>query len=78
MLANKELLNQYNIFRKNIKYYRNIRNLTQEQLAEKADLSISYIKQIESCKEYKNISLNVMLKLSKALEINIQLLFAKI
>ena len=44
-------------------------------LAEKADLSISYIKQIESGNEFKNVSLTAMLKLSKALGITVRDLF---
>ena len=44
-------------------------------LAEKADLSISYIKQIESGSEFKNVSLTAMLKLSKALGITVRDLF---
>ena len=44
-------------------------------LAEKAELSISYIKQIESCKEYKNVTLTSILKLSKALDIPVNELF---
>jgi transcriptional regulator with XRE-family HTH domain len=49
--------------------------MTQEELAEKSDISISYVKQIESGKDYKNISLTIMLKLSKALNISIRDLF---
>ena len=51
--------------------------MTQEMLAERSDLSTSYIKQIESGKEFKNISLTTLLKISKALEIPIQQLFEK-
>ena len=43
-LKNKELITEYNIFCKNVKYYRNLKKMTQEALAEEADLSISYIK----------------------------------
>ena len=45
-----DVSNDYTTLIKNIKYYRIKANLTQEQLAEKADLSTSYIKQIESGK----------------------------
>ena len=48
---------------------------TQEQLAELSDLSTSYIKQIESGKEFKNLTLNSMLKISKALNVSIDKLF---
>ncbi len=75
MITNNLLNEQYNTFKENIKYYRKKANLTQEQLAEKSDLSISYIKQIESNKEYKNVSLTVILKLSKALNVSVDKLF---
>lgn len=59
----------------NIKKYRKLNNLTQEQLAEMADLSSSYIKQIESEKYFKNITLNTLFKISKALDVEITELF---
>lgn len=67
--------NEYINFINHIKYYRNKLNLTQEQLAEKSDLSVSYIKQIESGKEFKNITFNTCYKLAKALDINIEELY---
>ena len=75
MIANKDLLNQYLIFSDNVKKLRKRKNLTQEELAELADLSISYVKQIESCKDFKNLTLTTMLKLSKALDTTINILF---
>lgn len=78
MVSSKEIIEQYTIISNNIKYYREKQKLTQEMLAEKADLSISYIKQLESGKIFKNISLTTLLKLSKALNININKLFYKI
>lgn len=78
MISSKEIMEQYNIISHNIKYYREIQKLSQEKLAEKSDLSISYIKQLESGKIFKNISLTTLLKLSKALNINVNKLFYKI
>lgn len=75
MINNKDLNYQYTIFSDNVKYYRKQSRLTQEQLAELADLSISYVKQIESNNEYKNISLTTILKISKALDIGVTTLF---
>lgn len=77
MITNKDLNDQYSLFAKNIKLNRQRLNLTQEELAEKSDISISYIKQIESGKYFKNVSLTTMLKLSKALDTNIHSLFSK-
>lgn len=75
MINNKDLNYQYTIFSDNVKYYRKQHQLTQEQLAELADLSISYVKQIESNTEYKNISLTTILKISKALDVGVTTLF---
>lgn len=75
MITNKDLLKQYYIFSENIKKIRKKKNLTQEELAELSDLSISYVKQIESCKYYKNLTLTTMLKISKALNTSISNLF---
>ena len=77
MTSNKELLNQYLIFSENIKRLRKEKNLTQEELAELSDLSISYVKQIESSKSFKNLTLTTILKLSKALDTSISRLFNK-
>ena len=68
---------QYLILIENIKYYRKQQNLTQEQLAELSDLSSSYIKQIESNKDFKNITLFTLLKITKALNVEIADLFKK-
>lgn len=78
MITNKDLLKQYLIFSENVKNIRKSKNLTQEELAEISDLSISYVKQIESCKDYKNLTLTTMLKISKALNTTICNLFNNI
>ena len=70
--------NDYTNLVKNIKYYRLKSNMTQEQLAEKSDLSVSYIKQIESGKEFKNITFNTFSKIAKALNIDVKELFSEI
>lgn len=78
MITSKEIIEQFDIISHNIKYYRQKQNISQERLAEKSDLSISYIKQLESGKIFKNLSLTTLLKLSKALNISINKLFYKI
>ncbi len=70
--------NDYATLVKNIKHFRLKANMTQEQLAEKADLSVSYIKQIESGKEFKNITFNTFSKIAKALNIDVKELFSEI
>lgn len=71
-------LDECAILTRNIKYYRHKANMAQEQLAEKADLSVSYIKQIESGKEFKNITFNTFSKIAKALNISVKQLFTEI
>lgn len=75
MITNKDLNEQYSLFAQNIKRKRKEKHLTQEKLAEICDISLSYIKQIENVNEYKNITLTIMLKISKALDTNIASLF---
>ncbi len=75
-MKNNDFLNDYNVFSNNVKYYRNKLNITQEKLAEKANCSISYIKQIESCKEFKNVTLSMILNICNALNISINELFS--
>lgn len=77
MIATKKVISEYDIMRQNIKYYRKRRGFTQEKFAEACDLSTSYIKQIESKREFKNVSLTTLLKISQTLEIPIYLLFKK-
>jgi transcriptional regulator with XRE-family HTH domain len=53
----------------NISYYRRLKNLSQEELASKADIDRTYMSSIERGK--RNISLLVAIKISKALDINL-------
>lgn len=69
--------NEYNNLSDNIKYYRNERNLTQEQLAELAMCSTSYIKQIESQRNFKNVTFITLTNICNALDISIADLFKK-
>ena len=69
--------NEYNNLSDNIKIYRKKRNMTQEQLAEKAMCSTSYIKQIESQKNFKNVTFITITNICNALGIDIVDLFRK-
>ena len=51
-----------------IAYYRKMKNLTQEQLAEKMGTNTSYIGSIES-RTYKPISLSTLFRIAKALDV---------
>lgn len=62
---------EYKLLITNIKKYRAKAGFTQEQLAEEADLSVSYIKQLESGKNFKNVSFTTIVRLSRGLNIEI-------
>ena len=55
----------YKLIGKRIKFYRNQKNMSQIQLAEKADLSAPYISYIET--GAKKISLPVLIKIAEVL-----------
>lgn len=51
-----------------LRYYRKLRNLTQEQLGEEANVSYKYIGEIE--RGGKNVGLIVILRLARALQVS--------
>jgi len=51
-----------------IAYFRKLRGLTQEMLAEKLGVSTPYIGQIEAANMYKPISLTTLLRIANALD----------
>ena len=68
----------YSIIGKNIRYYRklyslNKKELTQENLAEIANVSTSLIGNLESKKTYQGISIYNLYKISKILEVPIEM-----
>ena len=65
----------YDIIRKNIKKYRKKANLTQQQLADKAGISMNYIAKIESKKMQRGFAIVVAGRIADALDIDIRLLF---
>ena len=56
----------YMILGKNIKYYRKLKRLTQEQLAEQLDLSLGFISQVE--RGVTKMSLDTLIDLFDTLE----------
>ena len=67
----------YDIIRTNIKKIRKEKNLTQEQLAEKAGMSYDYLTEIESLKRKKSFSIAVLGRIADALEVDIKDFFNK-
>ena len=65
----------YDIVRKNIKKYRKKANLTQQELADKIEVSMHYISQIESANPNKYFTLVVIGRIADALNIDIRQLF---
>ena len=65
----------YDVIRKNIKKYRKEKNYTQQQLADKADLSVDYIGEIESLKKNKSFSIVTLGRIADVLEIDIKNFF---
>lgn len=65
----------YDIVRKNIKKYRKIAKLTQQELADKIEVSMHYISQIESAKPNKYFTLIIIGRIADVLNINIKQLF---
>ena len=68
----------YNLIRQNIKKYREKANLTQQQLADKAGISMNYIAKIESKKMQRGFTITVLGRIADALDIDIKLLFDEI
>ncbi len=67
----------YDIVRKNIKKYRKMAGLTQQELADMIGVSMHYISQIESAKPYKYFTLVIIGRIADALNIDIKDLFEK-
>lgn len=61
----------YRVIGQTIKKYRKLRNLTQEQLADKACISISYLTKIEAPNCDQPFSLEVILDISEVLDVSI-------
>ncbi len=68
----KEVLKQVGL---NIVYYRKVKNLTQLELAEKVNISNTYLSQIECGLVKKFVSLPVLIDISNALDVSISELF---
>ena len=64
-----EYENQYLQLGLKISYYRKLRGLTQEELAEKVELSPAFIGHVEAPNVSKAISLDTLFDIAKALEI---------
>ena len=59
----------------NVHRYRKLKSLTQEELAEKADVSRHTISNIENADKFQSMSLSTLFKIAEALEIPVKKLF---
>lgn len=71
----KELNDIYIIIAKNIKKYREQKNLTQKELALKSGYSYAYVRRVEAPNCTKNFSIQTIYNLSRALDIDIKYFF---
>ena len=67
--------NIYDTVRTNIKKYRKIKGMTQQELADAAGYSHGYIREIESIKMASTFSLDAVERIANGLDINFKLLF---
>ncbi len=68
----------FNVIRYNIKRIREIENLTQQQLADKAGITMNYLSKIESTKMQRGFSIVITGRIADALEVDIRELFKPI
>lgn len=68
----------FDIIRYNIRKYREAANLTQQQLADKACLTMNYIAKIESKKMQRGFTIVVLGRIADALGISPKLLFDEV
>ncbi len=70
--------NIYDTVRYNIRKYRKLNGMTQQELADASMLSHGYIREIESTKMQATFSLDAVEKIAEGLGINFKLLFEEI
>lgn len=68
----------YNVVRYNIKKYRKLARLTQQELADKAGITMNYLSKIESPKMNRGFTIVTLGRIADALEIDIRNLFDEI
>ena len=68
----------YRVISSNIKHYREQTKLTQVQLAERADISVSYLSKIEAAGCDKSLSISVLNQIANVLDIEISEFFKEV
>lgn len=72
---NEKFSNQYLQLGLKIAYYRKLRGLTQEELAEKIDRSAAFIGHVEAPNIKKSVSLDTLFAISSALDVPVYKFF---
>lgn len=67
--------NIYDTVRQNIRKYRKLKCMTQQELADASELSHGYIREIESLNMGVTFSLDAVEKIANALDIKVKCLF---
>ena len=75
MINKENNTNIYDTVRKNIRKYRKLKCMTQQELADASVLSHGYIREIESLNMGITFSLDAVEKIANALDIKVKLLF---
>ena len=65
----------YKIIRKNIKKYRLMNNLTQQQLADMTEISREYICDVENESRNKHITISLLGRIAEVLNLDISIFF---
>lgn len=68
----------FDIIRHNIKKHREAAGLTQQQLADKAGITMNYVAKIESKKMQRGFTIVILGRIADALELDIRELFSPI
>lgn len=75
MRRQKKFTEQYRAIGRKIAFYRNLRGLSQEALAEKIGVSVSHISKIEAPQANTSLSLDMLYLIAEGLDVDIAAFF---
>ncbi|SCM82353.1 Helix-turn-helix domain protein [uncultured Sporomusa sp.] len=75
MRRRKKFTEKYRELGRKVAFYRNLRGLTQEELAEKIEVSVSHISKIEAPQANTSLSLDMLYLIAEGLDIDIAAFF---